>query len=305
MAKTFNKDTWLKEKTEKLDAAKAALEQGLKHITTSEQWQQLLKSMAHAGALSVLRYSFTNNFLIQLGRPGTAYAATYKRWSELGRQVRTGEKGTSILRPIFKARKDELGADDESRRALVGFGLVTVFALEQTDGEPFTTPKLPDVTAEEAFDESIEKLRDVALAIDGAPVSGVTLRPREAGDHPSACGWYVPSDKSIVVIADERPRAHQFKTLCHEVAHALLHPAGEHHARHEAEVEAESTAFVVCHALGLDTGTYSFPYVQTWAHGDNAIELLTRSGERITKASRTILDALMPVAPEAAAADAA
>ncbi len=41
------------------------------------------------------------------------------------------------------------------------------------------------------------------------------------------------------------------KTLAHEIAHALLH---EHFdSRALAELEAESTAYVVCQSLGLDS----------------------------------------------------
>ena len=86
----------------------------------------------------------------------------------------------------------------------------------------------------------------------------------------------------------------------HEVAHALLHPLGDPHGTPEREVEAESTAFVVCHALGLDTGAASFPYVASWARGDNALDMVAASGERIAKTARRLLDALVPDAGTAA-----
>ena len=44
-----------------------------------------------------------------------------------------------------------------------------------------------------------------------------------------------------------------FKTLCHETAHSLLHDTVDGDSRATKEVEAESTAFVVMHALGLDS----------------------------------------------------
>lgn len=307
MGKTFDKESWLKEKSEKLDAAKAALENGLKALDTSDDWKNLLRSMAHAGALSVMRYSFGNNLLIQLARPGTSYAATYKQWQGRGRQVRAGEKGTAIIRPIIKAtRTDEVSdqadsSNDRRRGGIVGFGLVTVFALDQTEGDPIEKPQLPDVSCREAFDNSVARLREVALGVEGRPVTKIELRPRQNGDPESALGWYVPSTKEIVVVTGERPAAHEFKTLCHEIAHALLHPAGERHTRAEAEVEAESTAFVVCHALGLDTGSYSFPYVKTWAREEDVVEVISRTGDRIIKASRTILAALAPTVEHSAA----
>ena len=37
--------------------------------------------------------------------------------------------------------------------------------------------------------------------------------------------------------------------------------------------EAESVAYVVCSALGLDTGEYSFPYLASWSESHTPHEL--------------------------------
>ena len=82
-------------------------------------------------------------------------------------------------------------------------------------------------------------------------------------------------------------------------------------------MEAESTAFVVCHALGLDTSETSFPYVAEWAHAaepegargtagpasgrrtsTDAAKQLATTGQRILSAATRLLEVL---APEAAA----
>lgn len=53
------------------------------------------------------------------------------------------------------------------------------------------------------------------------------------------------------------------KTMIHEVAHAMLHNSdfmkqnGEEKDRLTKETEAESIAFTVCSALGIDTSDYS------------------------------------------------
>jgi hypothetical protein len=67
-------------------------------------------------------------------------------------------------------------------------------------------------------------------------------------------------------------------------------------------LEAESSAYVVCRALGIDSGDYSFGYVTAWAGGrDEALAGIRASGERIQRASATILSAFEPrVAAEAA-----
>ena len=60
-----------------------------------------------------------------------------------------------------------------------------------------------------------------------------------------------------------------------------------------AELEAESTAYVVCRTLGLDTADYSFGYVACWAGGGpEAVARIKASGGRIQRAASVILDTL-------------
>ena len=49
------------------------------------------------------------------------------------------------------------------------------------------------------------------------------------------------------------------KTLAHEMAHAILHEG--YRIVRLAELEAESIAYVVCAALGINSEDYSFGYV--------------------------------------------
>jgi antirestriction protein ArdC len=90
------------------------------------------------------------------------------------------------------------------------------------------------------------------------------------------------------------------KTLAHEIAHALLHEQFD--SRALAELEAESTAYVVCQALGIDSSDYSFGYVATWAGGgEQAIAGIKASCERIQRTAATILRAFEPATQEEAA----
>jgi hypothetical protein len=73
-----------------------------------------------------------------------------------------------------------------------------------------------------------------------------------------------------------------------ELAHALLHEGlGD---RALAELEAESTSYVVCQVLGLDSGAYSFGYVASWAGGgEQAVAGIRASCGRIQQAASAIL----------------
>jgi hypothetical protein len=85
--------------------------------------------------------------------------------------------------------------------------------------------------------------------------------------------------------------AHRAKTLARELAHALLH--AEPGDRPLREVEAESVAFVVCDALGIDAGGWSSGYVATWSGGgEAAIAAIKGAGARIQRAAHRILSEL-------------
>jgi len=57
-----------------------------------------------------------------------------------------------------------------------------------------------------------------------------------------------------------------------------------------AEVEAESVAYIVSAALGLDRSDYSTDYLVGWASGD--IEVVRNTAAKVTTVAREILDAL-------------
>jgi len=98
----------------------------------------------------------------------------------------------------------------------------------------------------------------------------------------------------------------QVKTLTHELGHVLLHAPPENTLSTElaadatlhrgiAEVEAESIALMVGAAHGLDTSSYTVPYVSKWAAsvtGKSPVEVVQATAERVRTASLRILDQL-------------
>jgi len=68
----------------------------------------------------------------------------------------------------------------------------------------------------------------------------------------------------------------------------------EHSAdpRSRHEVEAESVAFLVTDALGVDTSAYSFGYIAQWAGEDQVAEELASTAKRVLEVSREVLEAL-------------
>jgi len=84
----------------------------------------------------------------------------------------------------------------------------------------------------------------------------------------------------------------------HELAHEMLHKSERRTLTTKTvrETEAEAVAFVVCNALGLETGTASSDYIQLY-HGN--AKLLQESLEVVQRTSAVILGAISPEVAEA------
>jgi len=249
----------------------AALTEGISKLTTSEEWERYLDCQSR-----FYHYSSNNVMLILAQRHDATQIAGFSAWKKFGRFVKKGEKAIWIVAPMRYTVSDDEKTDDK-QQVIRGFKWVPVFDISSTDGE-----ELPSVCNKLAGDDPdglFDRLTAVADSI-GYHVEKVSLDGHTNGD----CTY---SEKRIRVEATNAP-AQRVKTLAHELAHALLHEGRKDRAL--AELEAESTAFIVCRALGIDTSDYSFGYVTTWAGGgDQAIAGITASCQNIQKAAATIL----------------
>ena len=122
------------ELTEKRSQLVAQLRQGIEQVKDSKRFAEYL---AFAGRFH--HYSFNNRILIWAQRPGASQVAGFQSWKQLGRHVRKGEKGIAILAPMtFKPEVEQAGPEAEdvgATRAVVGFRVVHVFDVSQTEGE--------------------------------------------------------------------------------------------------------------------------------------------------------------------------
>lgn len=263
----------------KREEALDTLAEGLAHLTTSTEWLAYLDFQRRFH-----QYSFFNTLMIAHQRPDATRVAGFKKWIELGRMVRKGEKGIAILVPYFGKRKDE---DEDEARTIGGFGIGHVFDVKQTDGEPIPEGPKPVLLAVDDPTGASKALERIARGLGYA----VEYRPLAIAGANGMCDFA----KKLILVSDTITPAHQLKTMVHELAHATLHGEGSI-TRATAELEAESVAYCVCAELGLDTSTYSFAYVTGW-YGKDALEALKSCGKRIQHATAAILDAVALVAP--------
>ena len=88
------KEAYKAKKQEEVKGLLDKLHAGVSAISTSEEWAAMLRFSS-----KLHNYSFNNQFLIYMQNPNATAVAGYKQWQKLGRQVRKGEKGLSILAP--------------------------------------------------------------------------------------------------------------------------------------------------------------------------------------------------------------
>ena len=254
------------------------LEKGVKDVFQSDKYKQFLNVMA-----KFPRYSVNNTMLIMMQRPDAQLCQSFTGWKQMGRYVKKGEKGISILAPApYKIEREQTKLNEKGRPVfdadgepvkekvevtIRAFKVVKTFDLSQTDGK-----ELPTIGPSELVGniEGYPKLLQALQEISPVPVSFELID----GD---AKGFYHLEDKKIVV-QDGMSEVQTIKTLLHEMAHQKLHdkdnvPEAKDISRNGKEVEAESVAYVVCQHYGINTSDYSFSYVAGWSEGKETPEL--------------------------------
>src|SRR5262249_52645527 len=143
----------------------------------------------------------------------------------------------------------EANAAGDDERDRVGFRVVHVFDVSQTDGEALPEPVT--VAGEAAW--HLEDLKRV--------VSERAIRLEYADDLGAAKGV---SCKGTIKLATGMSPAEEFAVLVHELAHEVLHLDRRGLDRQRAELEAEAVACVLCNYAGLDSGTAHSDYIQLY-----------------------------------------
>jgi len=262
---------------DRVEALHAQLTERLAALTTSDEWVTYLRAAARFHT-----YSANNVWLILMQRPDAPRVAGFHTWKAVGRSVAKGAKGIKILAPCSYMVRDRDGAavvdeNGNERRMLRGFRVVHVFDVADTAGEP-----LPVAAAELVDGDAPSGLWDAL----GSQVlrAGFTLT---RGDCGRANGLTDFAARTVRV-RDGLSGAQAAKTLAHELAHVLLHDDPlSRRTRDHCEVEAESVAYIVLQAEGIETDGYSLPYVANWSGG--TAEVVAETAARVLATAAAIL----------------
>lgn len=255
--------------TNKTELLKADLEKGMAEMVKNGEYVAFLDMLA-----KFHQYSFSNTMLIYFQRQNAGRVAGFKAWqTKFGRHVKKGAKAIWILAPNTRKGKkteiDEHGNEVEKEYTYISsFRAVPVFSEHDTEGKEL--PSIDNLVKD--VEGNVKGYKKVLKALEKATTAKVSY-----GDiHEEGCkGYFRPSDNTIV-IRKGMGQAETVSCLAHEIAHSILHRNGgleENESREVKELEAESTAYIVCRKLGFDSGSWTFGYVATWAQNHTMEEL--------------------------------
>lgn len=221
------------------------------------------------------RYSFGNILLIASQQPDATQVAGFGTWKKLSRFVKKGEKGIVIIAPVV-IRKEQV--EDGDKDTALRFKAAYVFDISQTDGEAL--PEFSSVSGNPSGHADHLKAFVTTQGIN------LEFSDNLGGAHGVSRGG------SISILNTLEP-AQEFSVLVHELAHELLHQSKgkDRPCKTVRETEAEAVAFVVNHAIGLETNSASSDYIKLY-RGDS--ETLASSLERIQKTASRIIEAILP-----------
>lgn len=234
---------------ERRELARRQLEAACQKLRSSEGWQRFAKARA------LLRgYSLNNTLLILAQRPDATTVASYRRWVELGRQVRRGEQALRIWAPSMRRETDE--ATGEERPAVRAWVLVPVFDISQTEGPPLPEPPPFQPLAGDSHAHLLPTLEEQAHRAG--------YRVERRAEMPGGAQGVVDHRSRVIGLSSSLEPNGEVAVLVHELAH--VHGARyQDFGRAGAEVVAETAAYVALSATRLDTGAQAVPYVAGWA----------------------------------------
>lgn len=248
-------------------------------ILTNPEGLQRIINIQLAGRVGFHQYSLNNILLAnwelwsRTGE-GAELLAPYKKWADVNRHVKKGEKAIYILAPIHKKIKE--ATEDRPAEYITWFKSVPVFDLSQTEGEPLEV----DFTH-----SNLEWTLEEVTSRINVPVK-LSHKQLTRGS----------TDGETIKISKHLSVEHQICTYFHELAHYLLHfdENREELDTPTKELEAEAISYLVSCYIGIENKEAP-AYIHNWTSSiseDKKKELLKGKGSNVLKTATKIIDDL-------------
>ncbi|MCQ9163923.1 ArdC-like ssDNA-binding domain-containing protein [Arthrobacter sp. STN4] len=253
-------------------------------VDDPRQWHRLLDTSA-----TLWRYSGGNIALLMLqmaqrGNMRPTLVAGYKDWVRHGRYVLKGEHALYVIAPrTARIAPNEAAAIDSAmdgppaapgdgvnRSRIVGWRGQAVFDVSQTEGEPLFIPVPGAPESGPPEPAAVLQLWESLTAVAREARFNIVVSDTQMG----LADGFTDHARQLISVGSWLAQDERVATLAHELAHASLHVPGDaigalygnsatHHGL--AEIEAESVAYVVLRAHGIDRGPQSAAYLAGWA----------------------------------------
>ena len=211
------------------------------------------------------RYSPKNNMLICSQNPHATFVQSYTAWKRAGVNVKGGEKGIGILRPVevklieveeekwieigLASEEDKIRhrAGEIEERKIIAFNQAYVFDISQTNYPIEDYPKLMSMGyPSTAHDDITKGLIDYAKDNLDCKVS------IESMSSASLKGSFIPSYNEIK-INELLGSTERLSVMSHELGHALLHKKTDSlKSLSQIEFEADALSIMIDGKLGLE-----------------------------------------------------
>jgi antirestriction protein ArdC len=232
-------------------------------------------------------YSGINSLVLKLSQQVSGYQdprwMTYNQATEMGGQVRKGEKGVQILVPYKRVKKEQDSSTGEEKvtGSYITFGVKTVFNVEQIDGL-----NLPSVKAEAGEPKTPLEAQDFILERYQKSMEAKGLKTPKVdytyvgayGSHSSSPNWNPASDVITLPTKEQFTSPEDmFDTIAHELAHSTGHKdrldrteltknyGTDNAARGKEELIAEISSAILASMFGVNTDfDNTAAYVKSW-----------------------------------------
>jgi hypothetical protein len=244
-------------------------------------------------------YSLANQMLIFAQTRGKAqHVASATNWVKLGRNVTSWDSPILIFAPNFKnIEKENPNTGEKQKVQLKFFKMVKVYDITSTEPIPGHKNVFQPISRKDWSKDSNEDVEEINVLINSLTKwikeKNINVDYEELSEE---LGGYSSGGK--IAINNKFKGINLFSTLVHETAHELLHwlenktnkrsELADKSDRRGKEIDAETTAFIVCDHFGFETKDTP-NYLALWqAKGDD----IRARKQNIHKASQMIINAI-------------
>ena len=248
-------------------------------------------------------YSFANQMLIWVQSKGKAeHVASATNWTKLGRQIKNWNEGMIIFAPNkISVEKTNAKTGEKEKISILNpknpYRIEKTYDISATEPIPGHKGSFQPVSRKDWSKDSNDDVDELNILINSLTnwikEKKINVNYEELS---SEIGGYSSGGK--IAINNKFKGINLFSTLVHEAAHEILHwleekqnsrsEIGVQSTRKQKEIDAETTAFIVCNHFGFETKDAP-NYLALWrAKGD---EIRERK-QNIHKASKIIIEGI-------------